>query len=180
MGSHLAATEEWNNTSWTAVANMSTGRSFLSGAGTTTAGLAFGGNVPGYTAATEEWLGAGQPVGAWSTGGSLNTARNLLSRAGVQTSALTFGGGGAGALTEKYNGSTWTEVNDLNLGRNTIGGFGATGDSAIAAGGYSGTAKTETESWNGTNWTEVNNLNRVTASAVGIGNCNIWFSCWKI
>jgi hypothetical protein len=32
------------------------------GAGTQTAGLAIGGNIPPYTAATEEWLGAGAPL----------------------------------------------------------------------------------------------------------------------
>jgi hypothetical protein len=37
---------------------MSTGRNRLGGAGTQTAGLAFGGSNPAATAATEEWTGA--------------------------------------------------------------------------------------------------------------------------
>jgi hypothetical protein len=40
---------------------MNTARTALAGAGTQTAGLAFGGGVPGSSNATEEWLGAGSP-----------------------------------------------------------------------------------------------------------------------
>ena len=36
---------------------MNTARTRLGGAGTQTAGLAFGGNTPPNTAATEEWSG---------------------------------------------------------------------------------------------------------------------------
>jgi len=56
---------------------------------------------------------------AWSSGGNLNTGRKLNSGAGTSTAALTFAGRvpAARALTKAYNGSTWTEVNDLNLAR---------------------------------------------------------------
>src|SRR6056300_1707518 len=55
-------------------------------------------------------------LGAWATGGNLNTARSRSAGAGTQTAALGFGGyeAPATAKTESYNGSTWTEVNDLN------------------------------------------------------------------
>jgi hypothetical protein len=43
------------------------GKICLAGAGTQTAGLAFGGNSTAYTAATEEWTGAG-PVTVTITG----------------------------------------------------------------------------------------------------------------
>jgi hypothetical protein len=43
------------------------GKISLAGAGTQTAGLAFGGNTPAVTAATEEWTGAG-PVTVTITG----------------------------------------------------------------------------------------------------------------
>jgi hypothetical protein len=51
---------------------MGTARYALAGAGTQTAGLAFGGYVgpPGATGATEEYDGT-----SWSPGGSLNTGR---------------------------------------------------------------------------------------------------------
>jgi hypothetical protein len=42
--------------------SMSTGRNRLGGAGTQTAGLAFGGSNPAATGATEEWTGPGSPL----------------------------------------------------------------------------------------------------------------------
>jgi len=39
---------------WATGGNLATGRNLLAGAGTQTAGLAFGGNIPPDTAATEE------------------------------------------------------------------------------------------------------------------------------
>src|SRR5210317_972738 len=53
--------------------------------------------------------------GSWATGGDLNTGRGSLSGAGTQTAALAFGGDippFTGA-TESYDGTSWTEVNDL-------------------------------------------------------------------
>jgi hypothetical protein len=40
---NLAATEEYNGTSWTNSTSLTTARKFLGGAGTQAAGLAFGG-----------------------------------------------------------------------------------------------------------------------------------------
>ena len=54
---------------------------------------------------------------SWRTGNNMNTARIDLMGAGIQTSALGFGGEsstGNVAITESYNGTSWTEVNDLN------------------------------------------------------------------
>ena len=44
---------------WASGGNLNTARRILAGAGTQTSALAFGGNIPPITAATEEWLGAG-------------------------------------------------------------------------------------------------------------------------
>src|SRR5210317_2230753 len=79
-------------------------------------------------------------AGAWATGGNLNTARNSLGGAGAtKDAALAFGGGPppaptAVAITESYNGTAWTEVNDLNSQRAYVAGAG-TYTSAIASGG---------------------------------------------
>jgi hypothetical protein len=43
-------------------ASLNTARNTLAGAGTQTAALAFGGLYYSFTAATEEWTGAGAPV----------------------------------------------------------------------------------------------------------------------
>ncbi len=52
------------------------------------------------------------------------------------------------ANTETWNGSAWTEVNELNTARSTGGGFG-TQTSAIMATGYTPSFITNTESWDG-------------------------------
>jgi hypothetical protein len=75
--------------SWATGGNLGTARYGLAGAGTQTAGLAFGGEVPPNTGATEEYNGS-----AWTTvPPGLNTVRGALGGAGTQTAALAFGGG---------------------------------------------------------------------------------------
>ena len=101
-------------------------------------------------------------AGAWRTGGNLNTARYTHGDAGTQTAALAFGGyidsGSGQGETESYNGSTWTELTDLNTARLNTGGAGATNTAAICVGGSPG-GKSENELWNGSSWTEVGDLN---------------------
>ena len=99
-------------------------------------------------------------TGSWRTNTSLNTGRQSGGGAGVATSALAFGvtDPPETAITESWNGSSWTEVSDLNTARQGIAPAGASNTSALGFGGYPFTA--DTESWNGSSWTEVNNLNR--------------------
>jgi hypothetical protein len=90
--------------SWTtSPGSMNTARSVLAGCGTQTAALAFGGQTPPVTGATEEYDGT-----SWTASGSLNTARENLAAAGIQTAALAFGGytgtANSGA-TEEYDGT---------------------------------------------------------------------------
>ena len=110
-------------------------------------------------------------VGSWATGGNLNTARYSLGGAGTQTAALAFGGSppNTGA-TESYNGTNWTEVNDMSA-RNGMGSTG-TQTSAIAFAGEAGGVTNATELWNGTNWTEVNDLNNPRKYCGGSGTDN--------
>ena len=60
---------------------------------------------------------------SWRTGGSLNTARGLFAGSSTsQTAAIAFGGSPPDrALTEDWNGPSWTEVADLNTARQTRG-----------------------------------------------------------
>jgi len=108
-------------------------------------------------------------AGSWATGGALNQFRDQAAGSGTVTSTLVFGGGPPNQdKTESYNGSNWTEVNDLNTARRGIAGAGADNTSALAfAGGAPG--KDNTESWNGTNWTAVNTLNTARYFAGGTG-----------
>jgi hypothetical protein len=64
------------------------------------------------------------------------------------------------ALTESYNGTAWTELNDMNTARRLLGGCGATNTASLAFGGLATPGDVgNTENWNGTSWTEVNDLN---------------------
>ena len=91
---------------------------------------------------------------AWTATPSLNTAKIQDGGAGADnTSAISFGGYTTGfsniANTEQWNGSSWTEVNDLN----TAVGYQFNGGSVTAAwsaGGLTGGSSnaTATELWN--------------------------------
>ena len=112
----------------------------------------------------------GLGTGSWASGGNLNQFRDQTAGSGTQTSTLVFGGGPPNiANTESYNGSAWTEVNDLNLARRGIAGAGADNTSALAFGGGSGPVYAQTETWNGTSWTEVNDLNTARYFTGGVG-----------
>jgi len=140
--------------------NLNTTRGSLSGgsgAGTQTAGLIFGGDLPApaTTTATEEYDGT-----SWTSVNGLNTKRQWAMGLGLQTAALGFGGQAnpnAGppptaniTATESYDGTNWTSVNSLNTARRVLTGFG-TQTSALAAAGNP--ASTAVETWNGTSWT---------------------------
>ena len=103
-----------------------------------------------------------------------------MSSAGVSTAAIGFGGFNPGqqgeAKTESWNGTNWTEVNDLNVGRNDMGGCGTQTD-ALGFGGVTPAGQfANTEEWSGTSWTETSNLstarndmaNVLGASALGL------------
>ena len=55
-------------------------------------------------------------AGSWGSGGDLNTGRGYSGMEGDIPAALYFGGGSNVANTEQYNGTSWTETNDLNTG----------------------------------------------------------------
>ena len=66
-----------------------------------------------------------------------------------------------------WNGTNWTEVNDLNQARYNFKGSGPSNSSQLAFGGQPGTGPStgKTEEWNGTNWSEQNDLNTVRVGA---------------
>ena len=72
---------------------------------------------------------------------------------------------------EVWNGTTWTEVSDLNDDRWKISGSGTSSESGLVVGGYSGpvTGSPSTETWDGSSWTEVNNLNNGRSGGKGGG-----------
>jgi len=129
--------------SWRTGGNLNTARRGAAGAGTSTAGLAFGGEGdPPVYAQTEKYDGV-----SWTEVNDLNTARTLLAGAGTQTSALAFGGQPSTAITESWNGTSWTELNDMGTARRFPSGTGSS-VGALAAGGRVGTTgQSLTEEW---------------------------------
>ena len=90
---------------------------------------------------TEKKLKGLPQLQAWSSTGPLNTARGFGSSAGTYTAGLYFAGTPTqnnstySNNTESYDGSSWTEVNDLNTARFAGGGVGATNTAALMYGG---------------------------------------------
>jgi hypothetical protein len=153
-----------------------------------TAGINFGGSDPGNNpmTRTEEWttvsplsiaqegqvwynssskvlkgLGGSVPAGSWASAPSLNTGRSsaTATKNGTTTAALNVGGAPRPVKnTESYDGTAWTEVNDMNSAATDSRGGAGTQAAGILGGGSSPTT-TESETWDGTCWTEVNNIN---------------------
>ena len=68
---------------------------------------------------TSDSAASGVAGGSWSSGGNVNTARYAGQGSGTQTAALATGGfePSTSAKNESYNGTSWTEVGDLNTAR---------------------------------------------------------------
>ena len=59
--------------------------------------------------------------GVWSSGGAMGTARYTHGGTGTLPAGLAFGGDPSDiANCETYNGTSWSEVNNLNTGRNGL------------------------------------------------------------
>ena len=111
-------------------------------------------------------------AGSWASGGDMNTARRRGGGLGTQTAALVFGGyiSAPSKLCEQYDGSTWTEVGDLNKERHSFATAGTTTAGLASLGGGPGDpAWALTEEWNGTSWTEVNDAPTATQKSGGCG-----------
>jgi len=173
-GATGAQVESYNGTAWSETTELSTQRAWSqSGAGTTTAGLIFGGQpLPpgsGQLSATEEWGGS-----SWTDGGNLNTARSMVGGAGTQTAALCYGGltPPATVNTEEYNGTSWAEVNNLPSATSTVASSrGSSQIDAFSAGGSP--ESTAVYFYDGTNWTTGASLNTARESAAGAGTSTV-------
>ena len=119
----------------------------------------------------------GVAAGTWASGANINTKRDAVggSRGGTQTATLIFGGQGATAqtaLTEEYNGTSWTEKADLATARRAGGGFGTT-TASLFAGGLTDTnhliSTNAVEAWNGSSWTETTEMGTPRFSGFNAG-----------
>tara|TARA_R100001079_G_scaffold110600_1_gene86619 strand:- start:45 stop:1898 length:1854 start_codon:yes stop_codon:yes gene_type:complete len=196
-------TFHWDGASWTEVAEYATGRGGGTATGSSSAALLSGGNPAPVNASTEEWAtapvtsailtegsvflsggttlkgfgkAAGIPATTWASGPSMNTARSNGGGWGEQTSGAVAAGvtPSRTAATEEFDGSSWTEVNDLNSARAYVGAAGANAEAGLLFGGSSPAISPTsglglTESWDGSTWTEVNDLNSNRREIGGTG-----------
>ena len=179
---YYALTESYNGTSWTEVADLTraNGRGNSMGFGSQTSAIIAGGNPPSTTALTESWNGT-----SWTEVNDLTTGRDTMKGGGTSAAGgITFGGGIGTPpsanfylkLTEVWNGTSWSEVGDLNIGRQQMGSATAGSSTAnLCIAGeldvpYSPRTGAYVESWNGTAWTEVVNVNtgRTNMASAGI------------
>ena len=143
---------------WSSGGNLNTARGYHAGAGTQTAGLAFGGDVDeeggSSLSSTEEYDGT-----SWSFGGNLNTARGYHAGAGTQDAGLAFGGFDSSfntlSSTEEYDGTSWSSGGNLITARSFHAGAG-TQTAGLAFGG--GGPIASTEEYDGTSWSAGGNL----------------------
>ena len=111
--------------------------------------------------------------------GSLIAEKSNAAGFGLQNAALVVGGRADPTrnmtTTEQYNGSTWSEVADLNQGRQSAAMIGSTNTAALLFGGTNpdsgplASINVLNESWNGSAWTEVSDLNSGRHQLSGAG-----------
>jgi len=105
-------------------------------------------------------------IAAWSSGANMNTGINYRYAGGIQTAAFGAGGYNPGlshlavdANTEEYDGSSWTNTNDMGTARYSGCGCG-TQTAGLATGGWSTNPSVLlNEEYNGSTWTEAGDIN---------------------
>ena len=172
---------EWNGTSWaTPGANTANNASSRIVANGTPSSSLF--NGPSTT--TEEYNRSINTITAasWSSGGNINDARRAFGSCGSNTAGLIFGGrlsptasppAAYRGRTEQYDGTSWTEVSDLNNTRSNLAGAG-TQAAAVAFGGLNPALgprpADNVEEWDGSSWT---NVTDVPTGSENYGSCGI-------
>ena len=158
--------ESYDGTNWTnEPATMGNARNSGASAGTATASLASCGSPGAFTSHVEEYNESTNvtTAAAFSAGGTLNTSRWSLGGVGSSVNDMLVFGGYAQppsyAVTEQYNGTSWSELNDLNQARYNISAFGTTSAAAGVGGGSPNGAVMydDTEEWDGSSWTASGN-----------------------
>ena len=168
------ASESYDGTSWTTVANYPVGSEAIGVCGTQTSALAFGGFRGGpqlSSNVTNSWNGS-----SWTTLNSLNTARYAVGEVGGVGAALAWGGDAlpgarVSTPTESWNGTSWTTVNSLGTAMYYSAAAGDT-SSALAFGGNfpASPPGTVNQTWDGTSWsTPPANLTTKIGPGFGFG-----------
>lgn len=122
----------------------------------------------------------GFPAGTWSSGGNRptgvqgGTGFGSGSTSGLAATGNLYPTGGVTADVQTYDGSSWTEVGNVNTARKYLAASGGAPQTAgiVFAGGLNpgpGTRYTNAETWNGSAWTETGDLNTARDNIRGAG-----------
>jgi hypothetical protein len=122
----------------------------------------------------------GLPAGTWASGGDRpagvqgGTGFGSGSTSGLAATGNLYPTGGVTADVQTYDGSSWTEVGNVNTARKYLAASGGAPQTAgiIFAGGLNpgpGTRYTNAEVWNGSSWTETGDLNTARDNIRGAG-----------
>ena len=149
-------TEKYDGTSWTASGNYPQSIYSVGSAGTSTAGLAFGGHLPGPSSSNTTCEFDGSTWTAQGSPGNVPVSGGYSNGFGTQTAAIANLPGAS--TTIAYDGSSWTAYGspgNMNTGR--LDGYGQNGTSTaglVVAGRTAPgpTNTTNTEEWNGSTW----------------------------
>jgi hypothetical protein len=117
----------------------------------------------------------GAAAGVWASGTAMSTSRKNSGGSGTKTATLIWGTDGPAPViaanakkTELWNGTAWTEMNDLNNARYGLGSAGQVQSASFSAGGSKPSEpQAKCETWDGTNWTEIADLNTARYSLKG-------------
>lgn len=136
--STVAETFEYDGTNWTDGGDLPVVNKNQFGFGTQTAAVGAGGYNTALVAEAYTYNGT-----AWADDGNNNTSRKYGSPSGTSQNYGNMGGGDPGgdsnsALMEQYDGTSWTELADLNTAvRQTTGTGSGSSALSIAGVGYS-------------------------------------------
>ena len=158
-----------SSAAWSAGANGITARPAVGGFGIQTSAVMFGGGPASKSSLTEEYNGTG-----FTTSGTLNTGRPTCQDNGwgVETAGVVASGNTPGGNTvnvEEYNGSSWSEVNNVSVARRQQASIGLVQTAGAICGGFVSANTDATEEYDGTNWTNGGNLNTTRRGFVGAG-----------
>ena len=173
------ATESWDGTSWTNLSPiaLATARNATQGAGAdNTSAVCFGGDPQKKD--TEEYNFTANTItaAAWSSGGNLNTAREQGGTAGTTPAGIYMTGkvypNTFKNETEEYNGTSWSEQNNVSTAR-TASGAG-TQTAGLIFGGTNGApgstgVQSATEEYDGSSWTNGGSLSAARLGMYGAG-----------
>lgn len=179
--------DHWDGSSWTtSPATLFSPLTVWNGTGPGgPAGMTVGGYGPAYpagTAVTSLFNISTTTVNpaTWASGGNLGTARSYIAGCGTQTAALAVAGYSSGVLAnvEEYNGTAWSEENNLGTTRYSVSrGMGTQTAGLFAGGEAPGATSTASELYNGASWTATPSLTGAISYASGFGTSTAALIC---